>query len=438
MRAFMLGLSCVFMTEALYSQAGGNSGPSSCVGIMDLQRITVCVLDSNPEYKIEQLKLKEIAGRKKVASYLFPSNPVVGGYLAHRKGTTSEGGILGSGPAPTAGNQQIIVTQEIFVGGKRAKALEVADEEYKVQAGRLEIARRNILSRILSSVLRYSGFKREYEETKTLYELAKDLRILSSARAKEGVAPSMDVDVAKAEELRLWRVLQQAGRKSDTAKGELLVLMGASPEEKIEFDITDLELKELPKDVSSLVKIAMTNRPEVEVSENEILLATRKLEQVKLQKIPNLTIGGFVQNDGFNERVVGAQVSLPVTLWRTYEGEIQSSVAIHEQAQENAKVTERLIRTEIVSSVSNYLALHSEIEQYDPSYIKDLDKDLDLLKEAIRFGRMKVADALNSQRILANAKLNFILSKTEFSLAQIELVRSLGLSFEDHLKEIKQ
>nr|PJZ91504.1 hypothetical protein CH379_18280 [Leptospira ellisii] len=182
--------------------------------------------------------------------------------------------------------------------------------------------------------------------------------------------------------------------------------------------------------------MALIHRPEIEVSENEIMLAARKLEQTRLQKIPNLTLGGFVQSDGFNEKVVGAQVSFPFTLWRNYEGEIKSADAIKEQARENARNNERIIRMEIVHAVSNYIALRSEIEQYDQSYLRDLDRDLELLKEAIRLGRMKVADALNSQRILANAKLNFIVSKTEYSLSQIELIRSIGLPFEDNLKEI--
>lgn len=190
-------------------------------------------------------------------------------------------------------------------------------------------------------------------------------------------------------------------------------------------------------EVITLVKIALSNRPEIGVSENEIILAARRLEQTKLQRIPNLTIGGFIQSDGFNEKVAGAQVSLPLTLWRTYEGEIRSAASVKEQAQENARIQERSVRMEIVNAVSSYLALRTEIEQYDASYLRDLDKDLDLLKEALRTGRIKVVDALNSQRILTGAKLNFILSRTEYALAQVELVRSIGLSFEDNIQEIK-
>ncbi|PKA03395.1 TolC family protein [Leptospira ellisii] len=435
MRALILGVICILIMQPLSSETVSGPG-TNCNGLLNLQKVTVCILEYSPEYRTEQLRLKEVLGRKTIASYLFPSNPILSGYVAQRKGTVSEGGFLGSGPAPTASNQQLLLSQEIFLGNKRAKAQEVADEEYKVQTGRLETVRRNMISRSFSAVLRYGGFKKEFLETKELYELAKDLRILSTARAKEGVAPAMDVDVAKAEELRLWKILKQTERKLETSKGDLLILMNASPDATIELDVNGLELKELPNDVPSLIKIALIHRPEIEVSENEIMLAARKLEQTRLQKIPNLTLGGFVQSDGFNEKVVGAQVSFPFTLWRNYEGEIKSADAIKEQARENARNNERIIRMEIVHAVSNYIALRSEIEQYDQSYLRDLDRDLELLKEAIRLGRMKVADALNSQRILANAKLNFIVSKTEYSLSQIELIRSIGLPFEDNLKEI--
>lgn len=230
---------------------------------------------------------------------------------------------------------------------------------------------------------------------------------------------------------------QAGGKKMDSAKGELLILLNLNPDASLELEVTGITLKELPNDVASLVKIALSNRPEIGVSENEIILAARRLEQTKLQRIPNLTIGGFIQSDGFNEKVAGAQVSLPLTLWRTYEGEIRSAASVKEQAQENARIQERSVRMEIVNAVSSYLALRTEIEQYDASYLRDLDKDLDLLKEALRTGRIKVVDALNSQRILTGAKLNFILSRTEYALAQVELVRSIGLSFEDNIQEIK-
>ncbi|TGK15551.1 TolC family protein [Leptospira fluminis] len=437
MRIFSIWLLYVVTGGVVYSQSSDGSQVPSCSGPLDLKRITVCVLEASPEYRTEQLKLKEISGKKQVASYLFPSNPVASAYVAHRKGTVSEGGPLGTGPAPIAMNHQILVTQEIYMGGKREKAREVAEEEYKVQAGRLEAVRRNTLSRTISGVLKFAGFKREYEGTLQLYELAKELKELSHARAQEGVAPAMDVDVARAEELRLWKILKQAERKLESAKGELLIQLNRQPDSSLELEVSGVSLKELPKDVVTLVKIALANRPEIGMTENEIVLAARKLEQIKLQRVPNVTLGGFVQNDGFNEKVVGAQVSLPLTLWRTYEGEIRSAASVKEQAFENARLQERNIRLEIVNAVSGYLALHTEMEQYDPTYLRDLDKDLLLLKEALRTGRIKVVDALNSQRILTGAKLNFILSRTEYSLAQVELVRAIGLSFEEFLEEVK-
>lgn len=79
--------------------------------------MSLCIVQRHPDYRLEEIKLREISGRKKIASYYFPSNPTFSGYLANRNGETSSP-ILGSSSS-SSNNFQVMVNQEIFTNGKR-------------------------------------------------------------------------------------------------------------------------------------------------------------------------------------------------------------------------------------------------------------------------------------------------------------------------------
>ncbi|TGN17377.1 TolC family protein [Leptospira idonii] len=401
----------------------GEKETSFCVPPWDLDKIADCGVKHHPEFKMEVLRLKEIQGRKKISSYFFPSNPNVSGYVSKRSAASE----LIPVNSNHANNFQVMVSQEIYVGGKRETSIRIADEEFKTQAFRLESVRRNLYFRTLSLLARYTNYKKEEEVTRGLYDLTKEITRLAQARVKEGLAPAMDETLALSEELRMAKLWQQSKRKTEQSHGEISILLGLPTEKNFVWEGSFHFENGLPGEKEKIIEIALRNRPEISLSEKEIQLAMLRLEEVKLQKIPNLSFGAFVQNDGFNERVIGGQVSMPLTLWRDYEGETLVAKSKQEQSLETKESVERIIKQEVINAVSNYLTLKEEYSLFSKDILKQTDTDLQFLKEALRLGQIKVIDALNSQRVLYQTKLNHSQTGADFALSQIELVRVLGL-----------
>ncbi|WP_246843672.1 TolC family protein [Leptospira biflexa] len=384
-----------------------------------------CIVTRHPDFQLEEIKLKEISGRKKIASYFFPSNPNVSGYLANRNGETTTP-LFGSSSS-SASNFQVMVNQEIYTNGKREIAIQIADEEFRAQVFRLETVKRILTFEALKKIIRFHYLFLEKENSLNSLNLVKELKKVSKARINEGLSPGIDESLSESEEIRIFKIWNQTHRQYENAKSELEVLLGIQIESS-DFETFQMKLpNSFPKDKTELVKTAFQYRPEVFLTEKEIEIALLRHNEVRKQKIPNVSLGAFAQNDGFNERVVGGMISLPLILWRDFEGESIISASKIDSTKVIQESVARNIKQEVLFALTNFLTLSEEINLYDENKMERAESDLKNLQEAIRFGKIKIIDAINHQRILLQTKLNYLNTKSEYEVSQIELIRVLGL-----------
>lgn len=396
-----------------------------CQKMTTMIEMSECIVTRHPDFQLEEIKLKEISGRKKIASYFFPSNPNVSGYLANRNGETTTP-LFGSSSS-SASNFQVMVNQEIYTNGKREIAIQIADEEFRAQVFRLETVKRILTFEALKKIIRFHYLFLEKENSLNSLNLVKELKKVSKARINEGLSPGIDESLSESEEIRIFKIWNQTHRQYENAKSELEVLLGIQIESS-DFETFQMKLpNSFSKDKTELVKTAFQYRPEVFLTEKEIEIALLRHNEVRKQKIPNVSLGAFAQNDGFNERVVGGMISLPLILWRDFEGESIISASKIDSTKVIQESVARNIKQEVLFALTNFLTLSEEINLYDENKMERAESDLKNLQEAIRFGKIKIIDAINHQRILLQTKLNYLNTKSEYEVSQIELIRVLGL-----------
>ncbi|ABZ95460.1 TolC related protein [Leptospira biflexa serovar Patoc strain 'Patoc 1 (Ames)'] len=396
-----------------------------CQKMTTMIEMSECIVTRHPDFQLEEIKLKEISGRKKIASYFFPSNPNVSGYLANRNEETATS-LFGSSSS-SASNFQVMVNQEIYTNGKREIAIQIADEEFRAQVFRLETVKRILTFEALKKIIRFHYLFLEKENSLNSLNLVKELKKVSKARINEGLSPGIDESLSESEEIRIFKIWNQTHRQYENAKSELEVLLGIQIESS-DFETFQMKLpNSFPKDKTELVKTAFQYRPEVFLTEKEIEIALLRHNEVRKQKIPNVSLGAFAQNDGFNERVVGGMISLPLILWRDFEGESIISASKIDSTKVIQESVARNIKQEVLFALTNFLTLSEEINLYDENKMERAESDLKNLQEAIRFGKIKIIDAINHQRILLQTKLNYLNTKSEYEVSQIELIRVLGL-----------
>jgi cobalt-zinc-cadmium efflux system outer membrane protein len=396
-----------------------------CAGNTKLLTIVECVLNHSPEFKKTRIELTAIKGKKIAAAYLFPSNPTIQVMNAYRKQAQSEVTIFNP-IAQSAINGEVQASQEFFIGGQRGKRMEVVDSEYAAQIKKIATMERDTTAQALAAAVFYKNSLEEYKITEFLYQNSQDMAKVVQGRADKGLAAGIDADIANAEVSKIARLLNSAIRKRDGAKGNLTVMMGVNFDLSLSIvdSIPDIQLN--TKNTQELIATALKQRTEVDAGVLDLRTAQRRIDLLKRESIPNLTVSAYLQRDGFNENVMGARASIPLRVWRDNTGEVLESEARKEQAMTNLEVNQHTIKFEVIRAVSNFNSLREETKSYPQELMKRVDDDLLSIKKALGTGQMNIRDALVAQNSLVTLKLSYIQTQSDYDLSKIELLRSIG------------
>ncbi|MCE9500375.1 MAG: TolC family protein, partial [Leptospira sp.] len=284
-----------------------------CTGNLSLNKIADCVLDHSPEFKNSKHELNAIKGRKISAGYLFPSNPIFTVMNSHRKQGSAENSYS---PLRASVNGEVMLSQEIYIGGQRKGKLDIADSEFAAQVRRVTVMERETIAGAFSSAINYAGALHEYKLASEISALALDLYKITKARAEKGLIAPIDSDVAGSEAIRSQRIFLSAKRRLETAKGNLTVMMGIPYDSEINI-LPEISYPSLGgSNVAYLTNEALRIRADKEAADLDVSVAEKKVTLLRRENIPNLTVSAFLQKDGFDENVIGGRLSMPLRFWR--------------------------------------------------------------------------------------------------------------------------
>lgn len=433
---FILIPALWFLPSAI--QSDEHPPTDRCRGKLSTEQVIVCVLHHSPEYKLAKHEWEASLGRRKSASYAFPTNPTVSGSTANRRG--SEGGFPGLGSAgnQSAINGEILFSQEIFVGGQRTARQQFADSDTKTQWKRIQAIERFTIAETIQATIQFQTAQEEYLLSRELFELSQEIAKAAKIRFQNGIGSEMDADVAESELLQVLTLSDTAKMRWNTAKTNLTVMMGVPF--SVELDL-GIETKIFPiadEPMEAFLNRAEARRPDLEALEMEVQMARNRERVLERDRIPNLTISGFVQNDGFNERIVGGRVTMPIPLWRDNSGEIQEAQARTKMARAHREVGSHTVRSEATNAWNNYHSWKRLWEAYPPDLLPKTNENLRIIRDAIRSGKISIRDALVTQKSLVVLKSTYFQTKANYALSAAEYLRAGGINFSEYLKPTPQ
>ena len=395
----------------------------NCLGDIRILQVVECVLDHSPEYKVARFEIGAMEGKKRVAGYLFPSNPYISITQAGRKGP---GGDLLSSEKGVYYNGEVMVSQEIFMSSQRSIRLKIAGSELSSAEKKLLSVERNTIAEALNASVIYQFAREETLLYEALYKISDDIFRVIRTRSEKGLSPPIESDLAESEKLKAYRLLQIAKRNQERAKINLTVMMGVGKKYRLEITDTIGEPKYIKQRDEDLLEYALSHRPEVESLEFLVQASSRRLDLLYKEKIPNPIVSAYVQKDGFNENVVGGRISMPLRVWRDQSGEIQESKYRVEQAKSVSEVNRHTITMEVLKASNDFESLKSELETYSPELLKKVESNIEFLKKALMQGQVNLKEALLLQQSFLNLKVNLLGTRLQFALSGIELIRASG------------
>ena len=380
-----------------------------------------CAVAASPRVRSEAQGAEASRGRERAASTWLPSNPNL--VLTGSRRT-------GPGGQPEALNWHAGLSQELEIGGQRGRRLDAATAQVSAQDQRVLVARREVAAEALVAFYEVIAADEGQRLAVSLSAAADGIALLSRARAEQGLSSKVEADIAEASTVRFVHGRFEQERKLTEAHARLATLLGLSPAitPVVEGDLAPLSGVE---EAARRALGRMNDRPEIRAAEAERQSLESRAALYRRSRVPNPSISVFVQNDGFDERVLGVGLSVPIPVpapvGRTYAGEIAEAAALSRRASSDSERLRREIGLELVTSLRNFESRRREVDALTPQQVERAARDVEALAQEISAGRLNVRDALLAQQALVELLQARLAARQALSLASVDLARAAGL-----------
>lgn len=391
-----------------------------CRTDLNVKALIASVIAHDPEIKKARLELDAIAARKVSSGVWLPSHPVVTFAAAYRQNETLHGyNLYGT------------LSQEIAIAGQRGARLLEMDAQAQVQLKKLYVLEQEITAQFLQAYADYLSALEESVFLHDLDELGTQLNVYLSGRLEEQLISEIDASLIQVDVIGIKRSNLQNQKRLKLTKSVFNILCGCqldlepTREDAIKWpDPKETSLKEL-------LSRALLIRGETEVAQAEIKVSTQRIETLKRERIPHVTLSAMLQRDGFNELVMGGQISfplfLPSPLSPSRDGEIQEAKVRQSQAAINLQTIQKQIRLEVSRAYEEFVSKKQEAELITPDKRQKLKNHLKNIHKNLGVSSLPIRDALFTQRALIEQLRADIRARFDYQLAIIELYRASGL-----------
>ncbi|MCK6536499.1 MAG: TolC family protein [Polyangiaceae bacterium] len=395
----------------LFCSATAAAAPGAC-RTLTRDTVAVCATRNSLAIQTGAQDVSAAEARVLAAAPWLPARPVLG--VSAGRATRSGGR---SGLAWRAE-----LAQELGLGGQRAARgraarAEVAAKKHAALAVTRDVEAEALL--LFFEVIAADDEARLERRAERLLERAETaVRVL----ADQGGAPSVDAEIARATRIKATQLRLEAERRGRRARAALAFQIGAS-----EVVVSGL-LEPLPR--AGLAWRDPEELPEVATWRAEQRAEQARAEGFRSGRIPNLSVSLFVEHDGYDERVLGGGVQIPLPLPHpavtTFSGEIREAESLAIKASHQAALKKREAVLRWRTATEDYEARVKALRSFDSERVSRAERALADLADAVDERRLAVRDAIVAQQALLDFLRGHVAARHALCRASIELRRASG------------
>lgn len=379
-------------------------------------------------------------GRLRAVSPLLPSNPSLTLSGAHRRTVAGR-------PLDRATNWYATVAQEVEIAGQRGARRAAVTATKSAQQQAVRVSEREVAAGAWRAWFEALAARDALETALHLERAFVRIGEVAQAGAESGLLAGVDADVAALTSVRLSQLRVEAERRAALAGATLASLLGLDPGVvlALDGDLAPLATASpvggasseahAPSATTLQLDQAVQRRPELAEASALFRSSQHATSALRRGRIPNLTFSLYAQRDGFDERVLGGGVSLPVPLpyplGRTLSGELAENQARTRQAAAVHDEVARNTRLEVVAAERSYEAARATLALYSEARLVSAQHTLDSIATELGAGRVAIGSVLLAQQTLIEFLRAHVDAKLAVCLASVELVRAAGLSLEE-------
>jgi outer membrane protein, heavy metal efflux system len=376
-----------------------------------------CALKNSGQLLSHLHQLAAAQTRKDVAGAILPSNPVLSGSIASRTSTEA-----------SAINWYLNLSQELEIAGQRTARINMAEAEVDIQKERMEITRRKVCELAWTSFIHLAAALKQKAVADEAERAALALTKSAQALAQAGAGTTIDAELAFVRSLQATKKRIQSTAAVALAQQQLSFVVGvpASIENSVEALTLSVPIQEHHEHEHVHL--------EAKVIATQITANEAKIDLLYRSFIPNPSLSATVQNDGFNERVLGIGISLPIPL----PSPVVRTPALHieetKQERESLKAQLEFTQKEILlEETQSQTALSSAKElraNLTAEQVKNAEQSLLQLQQEVAARRLSIREGLLAQEALLELLFLDIEFSQNVALAVVEFVRAHHMNFE--------
>ncbi len=408
-------LGLAIATAALI--AGLAQAQEPCPPRIDRSNVVACVLAASPLLRAEAAQLRAAEGRREAARPILPSNPNVNGSVGTR-----------SIPGNNALNWSVGVAQELEVAGQRGLRLETADAEVAAQSSRLEATRQSLCQAAWESYFGTLAATERSAVRTSIGNAAAEFSATVRAMAAHGLVSEVDGRVAEALALEAAERSLLAEQELRLQRERLTVLIGASALADAVGPLEPLS------GIDGAPSVTLPQRAELQASARDITALEHRIALLRRSRAPNPTISIYAQNDGFNERVFGVGLQLPIPLPHpvgfTAAGQIAEHLALAEKATADADRLKRDLQLELIAAGAELETRRRIRSLYTAERTAAAISALAAISREVKAARLAVREAIVSQQALTQLLLADVDAREALALASVRYARAAAIPLE--------
>ncbi len=406
---------------SVWDGPSGAQEANPCAEHVDQSNVVGCALRASVVVYEEERGLDAMRARRRSASLLLPSNPVVAIDVGRRTSSVE----------PDSVDWRVALSQELEIGGQRGARIDVAEGEGEAQRGRVQAAQREVAGAALSAYFDALAAQQEKRLADRLVELATALTTLAQARSEIGLSSAVDAEIAGAAAVRLQQGRFAADRRVYATATAMAALVGLDPAAGPARVVGELSAPPAAEtDTTDLVGVALARRADIAVADAERRAQAHRAEMYRRLRFPNPTVSLFAQSDRYNERAVGVGLAFPIPLptpiGRRYVGEIAEAEALTQRAAGEVERIRRSVRVEVLVAANAVASRQIEVSAFDSERIRRADDALSAIARELQARRLSVRDALLAEQALVEFLQANLEARRQLCLASVELARVSG------------
>jgi len=176
----------------------------------------------------------------------------------------------------------------------------------------------------------------------------------------------------------------------------------------------------------ALLEKALENRADLEALRKETESSRRAVQLSRSQRIPNLRLGAFYEEEEGTDEIKGVALAIPIPLFNRNQGEIAEARAEVDRLSAEASAAELTVRREVMEALVTYDAAHRAAVALRDLVVGTLEENLALLRRALDAGKIGASDVLVFRREFVEGQRQFIEAVFEAQAAQIALDLATG------------